>query len=188
MLVEAEIQRKDIQEFCFDVVPDSNGRTHHDMWVSMMGISHFNLGVSLELMLKLHLVIGKIPLEIIPQNQRHSLPILYDNLPDDIRKRLDNDFRLSVRYSEKIELIGFIIPKPEDQKPSTVPERTQNVFQLRGLLEYLDEVVFIWQKRYSWEDAELGRWRHYISNFSVVVEFIDRVMRQIPRTELSTLD
>lgn len=39
----------------------------------------------------------------------------------------------------------------------------------------------IWQKRYSWELIENGLLRHYISDISVFAEFINRVMRDIPR-------
>ena len=39
----------------------------------------------------------------------------------------------------------------------------------------------LWQKRYSWELVGKGRWRHYLSDISVFVELIDRVMRDIGR-------
>ena len=38
-----------------------------------------------------------------------------------------------------------------------------------------------WQKRYSWEFVGQERWHHYLSDISVFVELIERVMRDIRR-------
>ena len=39
----------------------------------------------------------------------------------------------------------------------------------------------LWQKRYSWELIDKRFWRHYVSDISVFVELINRVMRDIER-------
>ena len=39
----------------------------------------------------------------------------------------------------------------------------------------------LWLKRYSWESVDEGRPRHYLSDISVFVELINRVMREIDR-------
>ena len=57
----------------------------------------------------------------------------------------------------------------------------RDISSLRGFLEYLDDDVMLWQKRYSWELVNKGRWRHYLSDISVFVEFINRVTRDIQR-------
>ena len=186
MLVEAEIERRGISEFCFDTLPDPDVRTHHDAWVSMKGVSHFNLGIALELLFKLIYHFNEVSLDEIPLNQRHSLATLHDNLPTSIQKQIDSDFRHSLRVANKFELISFTIIGSKDQPPLPPPERTHNVFRLKEYLEYLDEVVVIWKKRYSWEEVEAGRWRFYIGDISVFEEFINRVMQQIPRTGMST--
>ena len=60
--VESEIRRHGLRDNSFDAVPGMNGRKHHDMWVSMKTVSHFNLGIALESMLKLLLFLNKIPM------------------------------------------------------------------------------------------------------------------------------
>lgn len=52
---------------------------------------------------------------------------------------------------------------------------------LKGFFEYFDEDVMLWKKRYSWELVEKQRGRQYLSDISVFVEFINRVMRDIER-------
>ena len=81
LLVEEEIKRRGIRNDSSDTVPGMNGRKHHDMWVSMKAVSHFNLGTALELMLKLLLFLNKVPPKKVPKSQRHRLTMLYDAIP-----------------------------------------------------------------------------------------------------------
>ena len=64
--------------------------------------------------------------------------------------------------------------------PSSGPPN-RDISTLRGFLEYFDEDVVLWQKRYSWELVDSGRWRHYLSDISVFVAFINRVMANVQR-------
>lgn len=170
VLVEAEIGRHDIRYDSDDVVESMSGRKHHDTWVSMKAVSHFNLGTALELLLKLLLVRGggSVP-------NRHELANLYDALSENDRKQLECKYRSSRRESSNFALLMFNSPGSEP------PPDTRNINSLRGFLEYLDRDVMVSKKRYSWEHARDGVWRYYLSDITVFVELIDRVMKDIPR-------
>ena len=170
VLVEAEIGRYDIRYDSDDVVQGMTGRKHHDTWVSMKAVSHFNLGTALELMLKLLLVRsgGTAP-------NRHELAKLHDALLEKDRKELECKYRVSRRESSNFALLMFNNP---GSKP---PPDTRNINSLRGFLEYLERDVMVSKKRYSWEQARDGVWRYYLSDITVFVELIDRVMKDIPR-------
>ena len=172
--VETEIRRHGIRSDGVEEVPGMKGRTHHDMWVSMKTVSHFNLGIAMELMLKLLLFLNRIP---IPPH--HRLAELHDAIPPKFQKQLEATYRESrAILPQGYELVAFInaaVP----MAPTRPPDR--DIMSLRGFLEYLDDDVMLWQKRYSWELVNEGRWRHYLSDLSVFVELIDRVMRDIRR-------
>ena len=146
------------------------GRKHHDTWVSMKAVSHFNLGTALELLLKLLLIRsgGTAP-------NRHELAKLYDALLDKDRKELESKYRVSRRESSNFALLMFNNPGSEP------PPDTRNINSLKGFLKYLDQDVMVSKKRYSWEQARDGVWRYYLSDITVFVELIDRVMKDIPR-------
>ena len=180
LLVEEEIKRHGIRNDSSDTVPGMNGRKHHDMWVSMKAVSHFNLGTALELMLKLLLFLNKVPLKKVPKSQRHLLTILYDAIPDPCREQLESAYVASRRASGNYELFMFKKTASATEAPLPPPP-TRNINSLRSFFEYLDKDVVLWQKRYSWEHVEDGRWRYYLGDISVFVELIDRVMRDIAR-------
>ena len=174
LYVEAEIKRYGIRDDCHDEVSSMKGRTHHDMWVSMKTVSHFNLGIALELMLKLLLFLNKKP---IPRD--HHLVQLHDAIPEKYQKSLESAYQDSrTVMSGGYELIAFLnTASPTDT--TRPPDR--DISTLRGIFEYFDQDLMLWQKRYSWELIENGLLRHYISDISVFAEFINRVMRDIPR-------
>ena len=150
------------------------GRMHHDMWVSMKTVSHFNLGTAMESMLKLLLFLNKIP---IPHH--HILTRLHDAMPSKYQEQLEATYQARREVlPEGCALVAFI--NTATPTPSTRPSNRE-ISSLRGFLAYLDEDVMLWQKRYSWELVGKGRWRHYLSDISVFVELIDRVMRDIRR-------
>ena len=172
--VEAEIRRHGISSDGREEVPGMKGRTHHDMWVSMKTVSHFNLGIALESMLKLLLFLNRSP---IPHH--HRLAELHDAIPAKFRNRLEATYRESMTVlPQGYELVAFI-NSATPMAPTRPPDR--NISSLRGFLEYLDDDVMLWQKRYSWELVGKGRWRHYLSDISVFVQLIERVMRDIRR-------
>ncbi len=178
--VESEITRHGLRDNSSDVVPDMNGRRHHDMWVSMKTVSHFNLGLALELMLKLLLFLNKVPLDIIPKNRRHCLTKLHDALPAKYQKQLESTYQASrMILPEGYKLIAFINTASPTLPTTGLPNR--KISSLRDFFEYLDEDVILWQKRYSWELIEKKRYRHYLSDISVFVKFINCVMQDIER-------
>ena len=175
MHVDSEIRRHGIRSDGSEAVPGMQGRTHRDMWVSMKTVSHFNLGIALELMLKLLLFLNKIP---IPHC--HFLTELYDAIPEKYQKQLEATYQESIScLPDGYELIAFINTASPNSAPLGPPNR--DISNLRGCFEYFDEDVLLWQKRYSWELVEKQRWRHYLSDISVFVELINRVMRDIER-------
>ena len=180
MNVEAEIKRLDIRYDRHEVVPGMEGRTHHQLWVSMKTVSHFNLGTALELMLKLLLVLNQVPLENFRNREGHFLTNLYDAIPK-THRHLESIYRESRRgHMESFAFLMFV--NTAQQMAELKPEwPSEKIWSLRGFFEYLDQDVMHWQKRYSWEPKAQSRWRHYLDDISVPVECIDRVMRDIPR-------
>ena len=175
MHVESEIRSHDISRDGNDTVPDMKGRTHHDMWVSMKTVSHFNLGIALESMLKLLLFLNKIPMP-----RHHFLAKLHDAIPVKCQKQLESTYQASRSVlPEGYKLIPFINTASPTSAPTGPPNR--DISSLKGFFEYFDEDVILWQKRYSWELIEERRWRHYLSDISVFVELINRVMQDIRR-------
>ena len=141
------------------------------MWVSMKAVSHFNLGTSLELMLKLMLVRSR---RTAPNH--HELAKLYEALSENDREQLESKYRISRRQSNNFALLMFNSP---DSEP---PPDTRNIGRLKGFFEYLDHDVMISKKRYSWEQARDEDWRYYLDDITVFVELIEKVMSDIPRS------
>ena len=173
--VESQIRRLNIRSDSHDVVPGGQGRTHDDMWVSMKTVSHFNLGTALELLLKLLLFLNNKP---IPHH--HFLTKLHKKLPDKYQQQLEDTYQASRSILPAgYKLTAFINTESPTSVPKTPPNR--DISNLRGVFEYFDEDAMLWQKRYSWELVEQKRWRHHISDISVFVELINRVMCDIKR-------
>ena len=132
-------------------------------------------------MLKLILFLNDISLEGIPKGQRHLLTKLHDAIPETYQDQLESTFQASSNVlPHGWQLIAFINTATPAHACGSRPEN-RNISCLRGFFEYLDEDALLWQKRYSWELVEKGRWRHYLSDISVFVEIINRVMRDIER-------
>ena len=173
--VETEIQRHGIRHNGDDPVPAMQGRTHHDMWVSMKTVSHFNLGIALESLLKLLLFLNRVP---IPHD--HLLVKLHDKLPAKRQTQLEAAYQASrASVPAGYDLIAFKNTASPTTPPSGPPDR--DISALRGFFEYFDEDVILWQKRYSWELVDSGRWRHYLSDISVFIALINRVMVDVER-------
>ena len=179
MHVESEIQRHGIRSDSREPVPGMKGRIHSDMWVSMKTVSHFNLGIALELMLKLILHLNNIsPSEVLRGKELHFLTKLHDEIPQKFRGKLESTFQTS----RSVLPGGFtLIALINSPLPTAPPPQNRDVFSLRGLLQYFDEDMQWWQKRYSWELIDQGCYRHYLSDIAVFVELINRVMRDIER-------
>lgn len=177
--VESEIRRFGIRDNDLGAVPGMDGRTHHDMWVSMKTVSHFNLGIALELLLKILLINNKISCP-----HWHSLRKLHDTLPAKYQRQLESTYQKSRSVLPGgYKLIAFF--NSAETSPSTRPPN-RDISSLRELLEYFDKDVILWQKRYSWELVGEKRWRHYLNDISVFVELINRVMRDIPSRRIDS--
>lgn len=174
--VESEIERHGIRNDSNEPVPNMQGRRHSDMWASMKSVSHFNLGIAIELLLKMLLILNNIKFE-----KTHHLLKLYGLIPEKFQIQLESTYQ-KCRNSvpEGYELIAFINSASPD--PTTVPRlKNREISTLRGFFEYFDEDVILSEKRYSWELINHEKWRHYLSNISVFIRFIDAVMMDIPR-------
>lgn len=173
--IETEIRRHGIQHNSHDPVSGMGGRTHHDMWVSMKTVSHFNLGIALESMLKLLLFLDEVT---VPHH--HLLVKLYDILPEKRQTQLEAAYQASIASAPRdYAIIVFANTASPAAPPPQPPNR--DISTLRGFFEYFDEDVILWKKRYSWELLDSGRLRHYLSDLAVFVALIDRIMRGIRR-------
>ena len=177
ILMESEITRLGVDDSSTDKVSGTGGRRHHDVWVSMKAVSHFNLGISLELMLKLILRLNGAQVPKI-----HQLAELYDTVPGEFRRKLEHVYASpNASKGRTYSLVAFIHSETTPrEKPSNRP-----LSSLRDFLVYLDEDVMLWQKRYSWEQMDRRRWRHYLSDISEFTDFVDRVMADMPKTPRS---
>ena len=174
--IESEIQRYGLSHERDDVVPETNGRIHREMWVSMKTVSHFNLGMSLELLLKLLM----LRLTDIHAPNHHNLTKLYDLLPKKIQKLLEETYQENKNANpEGIALIAFC--NSDSQKVSAAFRDDQELSNLRAFLTYFDEDAKLYSKRYSYELVEQRAWRHYLSDISVFVGFIGQVLREVGR-------
>ena len=176
MHIESEIAHHGIRSDSNDPVPGMKGRTHHDMWVSMKTVSHFNLGTALESMLKLLVFLNGSE---IPRN--HLLSELHEILPENFQTRLESTYQASKSVvPDAWTLVAFLNTASPALATGACPPNRE-ILSLGGFFEYFDEDVILWQKRYSWELVGEGRWRHYISDIAVFVELINRVMGDIER-------
>ena len=138
--------------------------------LSLKSVSHFNLGIAMELMLK------KLVLNSGAKKENtHLLVRLYEALPKDFQDYLEKLFRETLDGSGSIELVAFIASK---KKPEGVPE-SKPLDNLYDFLLYFDEDVVVWEKRYSWEHFAEPKWNYYLSDVSVFVRFIERVMKSM---------
>ena len=174
----AERIEKDIAQFGLDpdddsVVEDTDGRINKEMWVSLKTVSHYNLGIALELTLKLLLHLAEIKFE-----HTHLLSVLFNLLPEEQKNRLTIAFKTLWDTAEGggTWIIALGNNKSNDQLPS--PEN-RPLDELTDYLEYFDNDVRLWQKRFSYEDIESGKFRHYFTDISVFVDLVLVVLDEL---------
>jgi len=172
-LVESEIKRLNIESNNLNPVPRT-GRLHKNMWESMKTVSHFNIATALELMLKLLLFLNNKKID-----REHRLALLYKALTSKYRRQLEGIFKESNKTYPENRII--ILKNTDSETEQPIRPQEKDISTLEKMFEYFDEDVLLWQKRYSWEFIEKKRWRHYISNISVFIELINRVMSKIKR-------
>ena len=173
--VESEIKRHGIQHDNNALVPEMQGRRNRDMWISMKSVSHFNLGIALELLLKMILILNRVP-----YGRSHNLVKLYDSIPGKDQGQLESTYQDRIRAAPKTyELVAYINSASPD--PEVLPPlENRDIATLRGMLGYFDEEVMLAEKRYSWELISQHQWRHYVSDLSIFFELIDEVMANSP--------
>lgn len=174
--VESEIKRLGIRHDSDEQVPGAKGRRHHDMWISMKSVSHFNLGIALELMLKMILVLNDVE-----HRRSHSLVELHDLIPMKFQTQLESTYQdCKKNFPGRYELVAFINSATPDAR-SLPPLNNRDITTLRGFFAYFDEDVILWEKRYSYELINEGKWRHYADDLSMFIGLIDKVMVNVPR-------
>ena len=171
--VESEIARYALRSDSDDIVPGTNGLTHVDMWASMKTVSHFNLGIALELMLKLLLLQNNLP---IPRH--HCLAKLHKKLPKKCKMQLESTYQASRGH---VLPDGHKVVAYNHDKPGRFPPNDPNLWTIKNAFIYFDSDAMFATKRYTWEHVEKGMWHHYISDIEAFVELISRVIRDIER-------
>ena len=179
MHVEAEIRRLGLRDDSDDQVAGVPGRRHRDMWVSMKSVSHFNIGVSLELLLKLILILNDVQYK-----RSHGLVDLHDDIPLKFQRQLQSVYEDATDALAHVglTLVAFVNSDTPDASGLPILEN-YDLTRIRNLFLYLDEDVLTATKRYSWELIGRRKWRHYISDISVLAEIIERVLVDLPKPE-----
>lgn len=176
--LDSEIKRCGLNGKSFAVIPSMNGRTQHDLWVAMKTVSHFNLGIALELMLKLLVLHTNQDVDSIPAH--HSLIKLHDEIPEKYQEQLEAVFQECVSdLPNGFSSIAFL--NSDSSKPVRCSLADRDRKSLREFLEYFDQDVLLYLKRYSYELVQQQKWRHYLSDISAFVELITRVMGGLQR-------
>ncbi len=169
-LIENEIARLKVTGGDLSPVGGASGWPSHCVWESLKTASHFNLAIALELRLKCLLRLTGIQ---PPQGRDgHSLAGIHDRFGAHggaTEAELERLFG-QAEAAHPFSLVAFLstdgpaVPDPPDNR------------QLRSLadfLAYMDEDVELWRKRYGWERAADGQWRHYIDDLSAFFAFLD---------------
>jgi hypothetical protein len=169
-LIERRIQELGAKEGDPSPIGGATGWRKHDVWESLKTVSHFNLGVALELRLKCLLALHRI--EPRKRGTRgHYLRKLLEQLPHELLDRLEALYRQAMA-ERNVTLLAFIsTQRPE--RPKGPPNRRLDT--LRDFCAYLDEDVGLWSKRYAWEQLDgQGKWRHYLTDLDAMLDFLDR--------------
>lgn len=166
-LVEHEIQRLNAKPADLSPIGGATGWPSHSVWESLKTVSHFNLGIALELRLKCLLRLH----DIIPDN-RHHLAELFDNLREKqpcTATRLEDLFQQAI-YRHPFKLEAYL--STDDHRAPEGP-RNRALSTLKEFLAYMDEDVQLWNKRYSWESLSENQWQHYIDNLAAFFIFLN---------------
>ncbi len=169
-LIERRIRELGAKEGDTSPIGGATGWRKHDVWESLKTVSHFNLGVALELRLKCLLALH----HIAPTRrgaQGHYLRKLLERLPSELLNRLEALYRQAMA-ERTVTLLAFISTQGPE-RPKGPPDRSLDT--LRDFCTYLDEDVGLWGKRYAWEQLdEEDTWRHYLTDLDAMLDFLDR--------------
>ena len=135
------------------------------LWESLKSVSHFNLGIALELRLKglLHLEHPEVP----PRTFKgHGLARLFSKLEDGTRKKLNAAY-LEYKEADDFELLTI-------RPPGASWPESPKVDDLLGFLEFLDTWVNIETARYSWETVDPYKSRFYLTKEAAIINLVQR--------------
>ena len=167
--VEKEIKKHRASNNKFDLAMTLDGITPGNKWASMKTVSHFNLGIALELMLKYLLLRNKGAYDPI-----HPLTALHDDLPPPVQERLESTYQ-DILSGGMFDLVA-LIRQPLSKQP---PLENRPISSLREIFVYFDEDVKLWLKRYAWAAEEQKYWRHYLNDITVFATFMKHVIGNI---------
>ena len=151
-------------------------RGKYNLWISKKTVSLFNLGIALELMLKLLLVMYERE-----KPNDHRLTRLYDDLPCKVQRELEKAYHQDLSKSLDVGCIVGFIDHPRPRPEPTPSRKTPDISTLRGFFDFFDSDVSLSTKRYSWERLSEYQWNYYIDDISLFVKLIDRVMESVQR-------
>ena len=164
--VEKEIESHRASDNKFDLTMTVDGRTPGAKWASMKTVSHFNLGIALELMLKFLLLRNGEDYD-----RTHPLTKHYKKLKPAVQQQLESTYQDTLRGCGH-DCVALIRQPPTNQPPL----ENRPMTSLMEIFEYFDEDVELSLKRYEWGHDKQGSWRHYLNDLSPFIEFIRVVM------------
>lgn len=171
--VEKEIESHRASDNKFALTMTVDGRTPGAKWASMKTVSHFNLGIALELMLKFLLLRNGEDYD-----RTHPLTKHYKKLKPAVQQQLESTYQDTLR-GRGHDCVALIRQPPTNQPPL----ENRPMTSLMEIFEYFDEDVELSLKRYEWGHDKQGSWRHYLNDLSPFIEFIRVVMWNTERYE-----
>lgn len=147
---------------------DPDTRKDVEPWMSMKAVSHFNLGIALELLLKLLLIRSgrEFP-------HTHEFHMLYGALPEQVQMYLQNTYGESAGSGTLTLKAMMTASRAPRHRPQNRPIDT-----LQDMFKYFDEDMKLSEKRYTWEPKQKQQWRHFIDNPSIFVKWIHRIRNE----------
>ena len=139
-----------------------------DTFLSLKTVSHFNLGIAIELLLKYFL-----RWEAQPVPRRHPMRDLYAALPESQRDALEALYQ-AVMPDALVEHVVTLSPYPS----ATAPQG-RRIHSLSAFLDYLDEDMGIAKIRYVYESFDGDGFAHYLPDISPFLEFVRRAPQAI---------
>lgn len=165
---ESEIKRLDDAAVRREPRSDGDPVQFGDTFISLKTVSHFNLGIAMELLLKYFL-----RWEALPVPRRHPMKDLYAALPKSQRDALEALYH-SVMPDTLTENVMTLSPYPKGKAPLG-----RRIHSLSAFFEYLDADMDVAKMRYAYESFDRDGFAHYLPDISPFLEFIRRAPKAI---------
>lgn len=140
------------------------GRVASDVFTSLKTVSHFNLAIALELLLKYLL-----RWEGIKVPHEHSLQALFCALPCSHQRTLEATFEQVM--PDSLELVSLTYAWHEDVRGEP---RDRWITSLRDFFEFFDGDAELASMRYVYERFDEGELAFYLRDVSPFLDFIER--------------